>query len=69
MDTKIPEAIEYIQKFHHHHFPIVNQEREMVGLVTDRDFLRNAPSAEHNSPVIWKKKNLQKIFLRILYLF
>lgn len=49
-DTKIPDAIDYIQKYHHHHFPIVDQDNRMVGLVTDRDFLRNTPSTAHNSP-------------------
>lgn len=61
MDTNKKDAIEYIRRFHYHHFPVVDQEEKIIGLITDRDFLRDAPSEKHHLDTDNKDENIEKI--------
>jgi CBS-domain-containing membrane protein len=46
-DTTKFDAIQQIRRFHYHHFPIVDNQDKIVGIITDRDFLRDAPNLHH----------------------
>lgn len=46
-DVKIEIAKDLIRKHHFHHFPIVDEQDKIIGLLTDRDLLRNSPNQQH----------------------
>jgi acetoin utilization protein AcuB len=50
--TKVEEAKDLIRQHHYHHFPVVDSQQKITGILTDRDLLRNSPNLEHRSQEI-----------------
>lgn len=60
MDTAKSDAIQQIRRFHYHHFPVVDKQGKIVGMITDRDFLRDAPNLHHRQKGDDKNKNIEE---------
>lgn len=45
--TSPENAKNLIKQYHYHHFPVVDSQEKIIGLLSDRDLLRNSPNRDH----------------------